>query len=91
MKDLKNHILTIIEGLDERDVEGHIWWNKFLEMSEQVGINWIVAKERKPKHDGFFFVKSRYGQTSCFFDVNKDQFNHGWNDEFDNVKWLDNT
>lgn len=35
MEHLRNHILLIIDGLDDKDVQGHIWWNKFLELVEK--------------------------------------------------------
>lgn len=35
MELLKSKVLKIIEDLQPEDVQGHIWWNRFLEMIEQ--------------------------------------------------------
>lgn len=32
IEDLKIKVLEIIDGLNEQDITGHIYWNKFLEL-----------------------------------------------------------
>lgn len=61
------------------------------EYANQFKPRWVKASEDKPKDSGYYFVKSKYGQGSYFFNSDTGLFKNGWNDDFDNVKWLDET
>jgi hypothetical protein len=60
-----------------------------MENNNRQGCRWTKASERLPEKNGYYFIKSNYGQMCCYYSSDVGIFNHHWNDEFDNVVWLD--
>lgn len=49
---------------------------------------WVKASERLPSKSGFYFIKSRYGQMSCYY-CETDNFNCAWDNKYDDVSWVE--
>lgn len=53
-------------------------------------MKWVKALERTPEERGYYFIKSRYGQMTCYYDKTiKGGFYCAWDMKFDSIVWLD--